>query len=99
MTRRALLVLVLFGVLCALPPLAHATPPDPTWIAGGFYDDADHDDVILAITSAVSVVESGAPDAVAPLAVCLGLIAPGEPRAPQASTLDSSSTRAPPHLI
>lgn len=37
--------------LLTLVPLAHASPPDPTWIAG-LYDDADHDDAVIAITDA-----------------------------------------------
>ncbi len=36
-------------VLSALGPLASASPPDPGWI-GGFYDAADYDDVVLAVT-------------------------------------------------
>jgi len=41
------------GTLCAmlaLVPLAHASPPDPVWLAG-IYDAGDSDDVILAATS------------------------------------------------
>jgi hypothetical protein len=52
--RRAVssaLALLVLGVLAGLVPLAHASLPDPTWIPG-FYDDADFDDVILAIVSA-----------------------------------------------
>ena len=37
--------------LLTLAPLAHASPPDPAWIAG-LYDDADHDDAVIAITDA-----------------------------------------------
>jgi len=96
MARRASLVFLLLGVLLALPPLAQASPPDPTWIGAGFFDDADHDDVVLAITSAVSVIESGVAHAVEPVAVCLGLIKfVGSPPLP-ARPLESLSTRAPP---
>jgi hypothetical protein len=39
------------AVVVVLRPLAHASPADPTWI-GGFYDDADFDDVVnLVVTS------------------------------------------------
>ena len=41
------------GTLCTLVvlvPLAHASPPDPVWLAG-IYDAGDSDDVILAATS------------------------------------------------
>ena len=49
----SLLVVVTFG---AITPLAHVMPPDQTWI-GGFYDNADYDDVILAV-----IYVEGAPD-------------------------------------
>ena len=45
-----LAVAALLGlVLSTLGALANASPPDPGWI-GGFYDAADDDDVILAVT-------------------------------------------------
>jgi hypothetical protein len=50
-TVSSALALLVLSVLAGLVPLAHASLPDPTWIAG-FYDDADFDDVILAIVSA-----------------------------------------------
>jgi hypothetical protein len=43
--RRALFALVL-GSIAALPAMAHASPPDPIWIAG-VYDDGDQDDLIV----------------------------------------------------
>lgn len=46
-----ILLLGLALVVAALPALAHASPPDPSWISG-FYDDADFDDVVtLAVTA------------------------------------------------
>ena len=59
MTIRRPLILLLVGLMAALAPLAQASPPDQTWLAG-LYDNADYDDVILSITSAVSVIESQA---------------------------------------
>jgi hypothetical protein len=56
-TTVALLVL---GVLVALVPLAHASPPDPTWIPG-IYDDGDFDDVVLIIVSTVGAASPSAP--------------------------------------
>ena len=50
-TVSSALVLLVVGVLAGLAPVAHASPPDPTWIAG-FYDGADLDDIVLAIVSA-----------------------------------------------
>ena len=49
------LVILTFG---AITPLAHAMPPDQTWI-GGFYDNADYDDVILAVMDTDSAPASG----------------------------------------
>ena len=43
-------------VMAALTPLAHASPSDPSWIAG-FWDDADYDDIVILITSSVGAVE------------------------------------------
>jgi hypothetical protein len=54
--RLPVLVVLLLLAVTALVPLAYATPPDPTWI-GGFWDDADHDDVIVLITSGVGAIE------------------------------------------
>jgi hypothetical protein len=46
----------LVSAVAALTPLAYATPPDPVWIAG-FWDDDDHDDVIIRLTSDVGAIE------------------------------------------
>ena len=46
-------VLVVLTV-ATLTPLAYATPPDQTWIAG-LYDNADYDDVVALVTSTASV--------------------------------------------
>ncbi len=40
--------------------LAYASPPDPAWIPG-VYDDADGDDVIVQVTSAMGNVPSDLP--------------------------------------
>ncbi len=49
----ALLVLL---ALCALAPLAFASPPDPLWI-GGLFDAGDSDDVVVAATSAEAATD------------------------------------------
>jgi hypothetical protein len=43
--------IALIAVLAVLSPLAHASPPDPTWIAG-LWDDGDHDDAVVLVVSA-----------------------------------------------
>ena len=50
------MVLTLAAALFALTPLAQASPPDQTWI-GGFYDDADYDDVVLFLTAGLHAVQ------------------------------------------
>jgi hypothetical protein len=52
MTRRVI-PLVLLGTLLTLNPVARASPPDQTWIAG-VYDNADYDDVVRAVSAAVA---------------------------------------------
>jgi len=66
-TVSSALVLLVVGVLAGLAPVAHANPPDPTWIAG-FYDDADFDDVVLAIVSAAVAASPSAQAAAVPQA-------------------------------
>jgi hypothetical protein len=56
------IVLAVVASLAALLPLCHASAPDPTWIAG-MWDDADHDDVVLAALGTVAVAD----DAPSPL--------------------------------
>ena len=51
-----LLLLLLAGAMLALTPAALASPPDQHWLTG-VYDDADYDDVVLAILESVASVE------------------------------------------
>ena len=53
---RSVLALASLVVLAGLGPLAHASPPDPTYIPG-LYDDADYDDVILLVLSTVGALD------------------------------------------
>ena len=63
--KRLLIVLLLLAPV-ALPGLAHASPPDPTWIQG-IYDDDDGDSIITQIFSGTGHV---------PAPVDLPLVAP-----------------------
>jgi len=57
---KRLLVTLLLLAPVALPGLAHASPPDPTWIQG-IYDDADGDDVVTLIASGTGHAAAAAP--------------------------------------
>jgi hypothetical protein len=97
---------VLLAALIGLVPLAHAVPPDQTWIAGS-YDAADLDD---AVTNALSI--DGATKAhrpsVEPLwlsgdkigfdrpAPCLDPLASDEPLAMPSDVRRTDSARSPP---
>jgi hypothetical protein len=51
---------ILLALLIITPiTLVHASPPDPTWIPG-FYDQADFDDVVSLLTSALEATDSTA---------------------------------------
>ncbi len=95
MVARRPVILLLIGLMAALAPLAHASPPDQTWLAG-LYDNGDYDDVILSITSAVSVVESQtSPDIGYGRVIVASVPTIDESPLPTAP-LSSSTTRAPP---
>jgi hypothetical protein len=77
--RRAPLLAGLLTVAAMLPALAHATPPDSTWIAG-VYDDGDFDDIVVRITSGTGDVPAALPTDLRPLhALVLGLGPVAEP--------------------
>jgi len=54
--------LVLLAVLIGLVPLAHALPPDQTWIAGS-YDAADLDDAVTSVLSIAGTTKTHRPSA------------------------------------
>jgi hypothetical protein len=58
------LLLVDLSLLVVLVLLAHAAPPDPSWLAG-IYDEADHDDIVGILTSEdVALFDCLGPEAV-----------------------------------
>ena len=52
------LIGLILASLIALVPLAHSSPPDPTWLPG-LWDNADLDDVVILATSVASTVDAG----------------------------------------
>ncbi len=88
-----LLALLIVGLLVGLPAVAFADPPDPTWI-GGYWDDDDFDNAVIAIGSASAIpvrVDACVPGSVA----VARLDSPQEERC-QAPFRSAVSPRAPP---
>jgi hypothetical protein len=89
----ALLILI---AIAALTPLAHASPPDPTWVAG-LWDDGDHDDVILLVCATAAAVHSAPPTLDSRCAV-VGVVTRLDPDAPPFRAAAPVATRAPPRV-
>jgi hypothetical protein len=51
---KRLLALLLLACLAGFSALAHASPPDPLWLAG-LYDNADYDDVVALLSDTTAV--------------------------------------------
>ena len=94
-TADRLMAAVLLLCLLALGPLAHASPPDPTWIAG-IYDDADYDDVVLAITSSVGTIAAATVPTGEPLDVVLEVLLARSDSPAVTTFVAAPQTRAPP---
>src|SRR5881397_1625042 len=94
MRRRASLAMLLFAAVVVLPALAHASAPDPSWVAG-FWDDADYDDVILVAT-AMTAVPHRSPDVVMKPSPSVVGVTPSRLGVVRPASLPSPSTRAPP---
>ena len=86
---------LLIMVLSALGALAHASPPDPGWIAG-LYDAADGDDVVLAVTGLDQAPPLTPLLTVEPDAIHLGAVAHATRTAERPFALDAPAVRAPP---
>jgi hypothetical protein len=88
-------LLPLLFALFALTALAQASPPDPTWIAG-FYDDADYDDVVVAVTGMTATPDAAPPVVSRPCQIVLGPVLLSVPEVISRSPLRTFSVRAPP---
>jgi hypothetical protein len=73
MRYRVTLIPLLGLVLPALAALAHASPPDETWLPG-IYDDADFDDVITLITSSSGTPPNALPDLRRPSSIASSIV-------------------------
>lgn len=92
--RDALALLVLAAGL-ALPALAHASPPDPSWIPG-VYDDADFDDVVTQVVSGTGSVTPGLVDVLRFVPRPAESLGQPVETAPDSLATDASRERAPP---
>lgn len=90
--KRLLIILLLLAPV-ALPGLAHASPPDPTWIQG-IYDDDDGDSVVTLIASGTGHAPEAVPTAL-PFFAALLLI-PVPERTPLPRWASAAPSRAPP---
>src|SRR5882672_6515712 len=84
-----LLAALVISVVC----LAHASPPDPTWIPG-IYDAGDFDDEILTVLS-IDGATITTPRAQRPMGTCRVLPSPIVSLDPS-SSLDLPPSRSPP---
>jgi hypothetical protein len=91
---RVLLVALIAIAPLTLATLAHASPPDPSWIQG-IYDDADHDDVIAFLTSQTGEVRA-APVEHPPIRLAAERVAPPTERAGPLVAVSATRSRAPP---
>jgi len=84
-------------VLLIIAPvtLAHASPPDPTWLAG-VYDQADFDDVVGLLTSAFEATDSTVAPEAGPCLVRAPKLCPATVAWPAGAPAYSALLRAPP---
>jgi hypothetical protein len=85
---------VLVVALVALCPVAYASPVDPTWIAG-FWDDGDHDNVVVLVISMASAADMNLVVALVWVLV-VATIATLKPASFSAQRFSPTASRAPP---
>jgi len=91
-----LVLAALLPALVALTPLAYASPPDPVWISG-FFDDGDHDDVVVLVTSAGGAIDPFPLQGKWTAPARADRLRPGEsPSIPARPARSGSTPRAPP---
>jgi hypothetical protein len=89
-------VIGLLLVLFASVPLAYASPPDQTWL-GGWYDDADFDNVVLSVTSAVGALDHRPESLGSTPPVIVGSLGAADNCLPVSAGPSPFQGRAPPH--
>ena len=92
---RALVVGLALTLTSALPALAQASPPDPSWIPG-IYDDADFDDVVTQVVSGTGSVTPGLVDVLRFVPRPAESLGQPVETAPDSLATDAGPERAPP---
>ena len=92
--QRLLVVLLLLAPV-ALPGLAHASPPDPTWIQG-ISDDGDGDEVVSRIASGTGPAPATAPTDLPFIARLVARLTPTPERMLLGLWASAAPPRAPP---
>src|SRR5215469_5376207 len=87
--------LLLVLLMIAPVTLAHASPPDQTWLAG-VYDQADFDDVVWLLTSAPEATDSAVPPEAVPSLACAPKLCLAIVAGPVCAPAYSAPLRAPP---
>ena len=91
---RAVLALLVIGIVVGITPAAYADPPDPLWI-GGFWDDDDFDNTVVIIANACAI-HALAPAHVGPVLVPGASLTLGDPVQPPSLLRRTLCCRAPP---
>ena len=90
------LSVTLLALLVIVPvTLAHASPPDQTWLAG-VYDQADFDDVVGLLTSALDATDSTAAAEAGVYFALAPTVCPATVACPAGAPAYSAPLRAPP---
>jgi hypothetical protein len=92
--KRLLIVLLLLAPV-ALPGLAHASPPDPTWIQG-VYDDDDSDSIVTLIASGTGHAPEAGPTGLPFFTPLIVRLNPDPERMPLQVWASAAPSRAPP---
>jgi len=95
MRLRGLGVPLLLALLVGLTPLAYASPPDQTWLSG-IYDNADYDDVVIALTSTEGASDGVPAVDIGPAATVIETLHPSAPSSPAQAFRSPYHLRAPP---
>ena len=93
------LAVLVASILLLLVPATNASPTDPLWIPG-YYDGADYDDVVYAISSGLSAATApGVSGAARPIWIEHGFIVGRWSPIARARALEYHGSRAPPRSL